>query len=87
MTNMVFRERILINSMLHLTFSMAPNIVFAPSICRTQNTDTGRKTQTQLISALSRIDTHIFKVHDDRGAHVVLCLQMFVRSFCEKILC
>ena len=38
--------------MLHLTFSMAPNIVFAPNIHRTQNTDTGRKTQTQLISAL-----------------------------------
>ena len=31
---------------------MAPNIVFAPNIRRTQNTDTGRKTQTQLISAL-----------------------------------
>ena len=45
MTNMVFRERTLINSML----SMAPNIVFAPNIRRTQNTDTGRKTQTQLI--------------------------------------
>ena len=29
--------------------SMAPNIVFAPNIRRTQNTDTGRKTQTQLI--------------------------------------
>ena len=27
--------------------SMAPNIVFAPNIRRTQNTDTGRKTQTQ----------------------------------------
>ena len=38
--------------MLHLTFSMVPSIVFAPNICRTQNTDTGRKTQTQLISAL-----------------------------------
>ena len=45
MTNLVFRERTLINSML----SMAPNIVFAPNIRRTQNTDTGRKTQTQLI--------------------------------------
>ena len=33
MTNMVFRERILMNSML----SMAPNIVFAPNIRRTQN--------------------------------------------------
>ena len=43
---MVFRERTLINSML----SMAPNIVFAAN--RTQNTDTERKTQTQLISAL-----------------------------------
>ena len=42
---MVFRERTLINSML----SMAPNIVFVPNICRTQNTDTGHKTQTQLI--------------------------------------
>ena len=31
---------------------MVPNIVFAPNIHRTQNTDTGRKTQTQLISAL-----------------------------------
>ena len=30
--------------------SMAPNIVFAPNI--TQNTDTGRKTQTQLITGL-----------------------------------
>ena len=39
--------------MLHLTFSMVPNIVFAPNTRRTQNTDTGRKTQTQLISALS----------------------------------
>ena len=29
--------------------SMVPNIVFAPNIHRTQNTDTGRKTQTQLI--------------------------------------
>ena len=28
---------------------MVPNIVFAPNIRRTQNTDTGRKTQTQLI--------------------------------------
>ena len=28
---------------------MAPNIVFVPNIRRTQNTDTGRKTQTQLI--------------------------------------
>ena len=41
--------------MLHLTFSMTPNIVFAPNIHRTQNTDTGRKTQTQLISALQNI--------------------------------
>ena len=57
MTNMVFRERILINSMLHLTFSMAPNIVSAPNIRRTQNTDTGRKTQTQLISALHSMGT------------------------------
>ena len=61
---MVFRERILINSMLHLTFSMAPNIVFAPNtmqngcltlylrltLHRMQNTDRGRKTQTQLIT-------------------------------------
>ena len=46
MTNMVFRERTLINSML----SMVPNIVFVPNIRRTQNTDTGRKTQTQLIT-------------------------------------
>ena len=57
---MVFRERTLINSML----SMAPNIVFAPNIRRTQNTDTGRKTQTQLIigfafgSGISREDTN-----------------------------
>ena len=29
---------------------MAPNIVFVPNIHRTQNTDTGRKTQTQLIT-------------------------------------
>ena len=36
------------NSML----SMVPNIVFVPNICRTQNTDTGRKTQTQLITGL-----------------------------------
>ena len=28
---------------------MVPNIVFVPNIRRTQNTDTGRKTQTQLI--------------------------------------
>ena len=28
---------------------MAPYIVFVPNIRRTQNTDTGRKTQTQLI--------------------------------------
>ena len=48
MTNMVFRERILINSML----SMVPNIVFVPNIRITQNTDTGRKTQTQLITGL-----------------------------------
>ena len=33
--------------------SMAPNIVFAPNIRRTQNTDTGRKTQTQLIIGFS----------------------------------
>ena len=46
MTNMVFRERILINSM----FFMVPNIVFAPNIRKMQNTDTGRKTQTQLIT-------------------------------------
>ena len=45
MTNMVFRERILINSM----FSMAPNIVLAPNM--TQNA--GRRTQTQLISGHS----------------------------------
>ena len=44
--------------MLHLTFSMAPNIIFAPNICRTQNTDIGRKTQTQLISALGPLSTH-----------------------------
>ena len=50
MTNVVFRERILINSMLHLTFSIVPNIVFVPNIRRMQNTDTGRKTQTQLIT-------------------------------------
>ena len=50
MTNLVFRERILINAMLHLTFSMAPNIVFVPNIHRMQNTDTGRMTQTQLIT-------------------------------------
>ena len=31
---------------------MVPNIVFAPNIRRTQNTDTGRKTQTQLITGL-----------------------------------
>ena len=29
--------------------SMAPNIVFVPNIRWTQNTDTGRKTQRQLI--------------------------------------
>ena len=39
MTNMVFTERILINSM----FSMAPNIVLAPNT--TQNAE--RRTQTQ----------------------------------------
>ena len=39
MTNMVFRERILINSML----SMAPNIVFAPNIRRTQTPDARHK--------------------------------------------
>ena len=63
---MVFRKRILINSMLHLTFSVAPNIVFAPNttqngcltlylhltLCRTQNTDRGCKTQTQLITSV-----------------------------------
>ena len=32
--------------------SIVPNIVFAPNICRTQNTDTGRKTQTQLVTSL-----------------------------------
>ena len=32
--------------------SMAPNIVSAPNIRRTQNKDTGRKTQTQLITGL-----------------------------------
>ena len=61
MTHVVFRERILINSMLHLTFSMVPNIVFAPktmqnghltlylhlTLCRMQNTDRGRRTQTE----------------------------------------
>ena len=31
---------------------MVPNIVFAPNIRRTQNTDTGCKTQTQLITGL-----------------------------------
>ena len=41
---------------------MVPNIVFAPNICRTQNTDTGRKTQTQLITGL------IF------GSYLSLCL-------------
>ena len=51
MTNMVFRERTLINSML----SMVPNIVFVPNIHRTQNTDTGRKTQTQLIIGFIRV--------------------------------
>ena len=50
MTSMVFREGILVNSMLHLTFSMVPNIVFVPNIRRTQNTDIGHKTQTQLIT-------------------------------------
>ena len=64
MRNMVFRERILINSVLHLTFSMVPNIVFAPNtmqngwptlylhltLRRMQNTDRGHKTQTQLIT-------------------------------------
>ena len=35
--------------------SMAPNIVFAPNIHRTQNTDTGRKTQTQLITGFYRL--------------------------------
>ena len=48
--------------MLHLTFSMAPNIVFAPNIRRTQNTDTGRKTQTQLISALGHADDATFSL-------------------------
>ena len=32
-------------------FSMVPNIVFAPNIRKMQNTDTGRKTQTQLITS------------------------------------
>ena len=32
---------------------MAPNIVFAPNIRRTQNTDTGSKTQTQLITGFN----------------------------------
>ena len=31
---------------------MVPNIVFAPNIRITQNTDTGHKTQTQLITGL-----------------------------------
>ena len=34
MTNILFGEGMLINSMLHLTFSMAPNIVFAPNTVR-----------------------------------------------------
>ena len=37
---------------------MAPNIVFVPNICNTQNTDTGRKTQTQLINGLKIIGLH-----------------------------
>ena len=41
--------------MLHLTFFMMPNIVFAPNIRRTQNTDTGRKTQTQLITGFVKM--------------------------------
>ena len=48
MTNMVFTERILIKSML----SMAPYIVFAPNIRKTQNANTGRRTQTLLLSGL-----------------------------------
>ena len=39
MTNVVFRERILINSM----FSVAPNIVFAPNM--TQNAERKHRTQ------------------------------------------
>ena len=39
MTNMVFRERILINSM----FSVAPNIVLAPNM--TQNAERKHRTQ------------------------------------------
>ena len=70
MTNVVFRERILINSMLHLTFSMAPNIVFAPNICRTQNTDTGRKTQTQLISTLTQFEFFSIRQSDNSAFYV-----------------
>ena len=43
--------------------SMAPNIVFAPNIHRTQNTDTGRKTQTQLISALPKFGIRHYYNH------------------------
>ena len=35
---------------------MVPNIVFAPNIRRTQNTDTGRKTQTQLITGFKQCE-------------------------------
>ena len=39
--------------------SMVPNIVFVPNIRRTQNTDTGRKTQTQFITGLDHKEIYI----------------------------
>ena len=48
--------------------SMAPYIVFAPNIRRTQNTDTGRKTQTLLISAL-QILKKMFTLVQYRGRY------------------
>ena len=62
MTNMVFRERILINSML----SVAPNIVFAPNITqnaerkqRTQNTNTAHnRLQTNAGLGYARLTTY-----------------------------
>ena len=53
---------------------MAPNIVFAPNIRRTQNTDTGRKTQTQLITGFQQVHP--------AGASINFAFCEEIRKFC-----
>ena len=73
MTNMVFRERILINSM----FSVVPNIVFAPNM--PQNAERKHRTQDTNTANFRSFCAVLYHPHSDPFFQFVV----FDPFFCE----